>query len=90
MPAVTSGRVLVTGASGFIATQLCGDLLKRGYTVVGTGELLYLVLCISAHTDVTCLPVRSDAKGEYLKELFKSDKFSYVIVADNEAVSHRP
>lgn len=30
------------------------------------------------------LPVRSDSKGDYLKNLFKSDKFSYAIVTDIE------
>lgn len=65
MPAVPTGKVLVTGASGFIATQLCHDLVERGYTVVGT--------------------VRSPEKGDYLVKLLGCDKFSYVIVADNEA-----
>jgi len=66
MPAVPApAKVLVTGASGFIAVQLCSDLLKRGYTVVGT--------------------VRSIPKGEYLVKLHGSDRFSFVIVEDNEA-----
>jgi len=35
MPAITTpnSTVLVTGANGFIATWLVGDLLTRGYTV---------------------------------------------------------
>ena len=42
-------RVLVTGASGFLASHLCRALLDRGHTVVGTGMLksrfrLYLVV----------------------------------------------
>ncbi|KAG8951131.1 methylglyoxal reductase (NADPH-dependent) gre2 [Tulasnella sp. 424] len=57
-------KVLVTGASGYIALWVCKTLLDKGYSVVGT--------------------VRSDSKGEKLKELFKNydDKFSYVIVED--------
>ena len=31
-----AGRVLVTGANGFLANHLVRDLLSRGYTVVGT------------------------------------------------------
>lgn len=37
MPGVPApAKVLVTGASGFIAVQLCSDLLSEGYTVVGS------------------------------------------------------
>ncbi|KAG8951132.1 methylglyoxal reductase (NADPH-dependent) gre2 [Tulasnella sp. 424] len=65
MPTVAPpAKVLVTGASGYIAAWACKTLLDKGYSVVGT--------------------VRSDSKGEKLKELFKSynDKFSYVIVEE--------
>lgn len=31
-----SGKVLVTGASGFIASHVINELLGRGYEVVGT------------------------------------------------------
>ncbi|KAG9016260.1 methylglyoxal reductase (NADPH-dependent) gre2 [Tulasnella sp. 427] len=65
MPAVAApAKVLVTGASGYIAVWVCKTLLEKGYSVVGT--------------------VRSDSKGEKLKELFKDydGKFSYVIVED--------
>lgn len=65
MPVVAPpAKVLVTGASGYIAVWICKTLLDKGYSVVGT--------------------VRSDTKGEKLKELFKSydDQFSYVIVED--------
>ncbi|KIO32648.1 hypothetical protein M407DRAFT_18408 [Tulasnella calospora MUT 4182] len=57
-------KVLVTGASGFIAAWVCKTLLDKGYSVVGT--------------------VRSESKGDYLKDLFKDfgDKFSYIIVKD--------
>ncbi|CAL1707448.1 unnamed protein product [Somion occarium] len=36
MPAVTSGKVLVTGANGYIAVWLVKDLLEKGFTVRGT------------------------------------------------------
>ncbi len=32
-------RVVVTGASGFIGGNLCGELLKRGYKVIGMDNL---------------------------------------------------
>ncbi|KAG9048774.1 methylglyoxal reductase (NADPH-dependent) gre2 [Tulasnella sp. UAMH 9824] len=70
MPIVAPpAKVLVTGASGYIAAWACKTLLDKGYSVVGT--------------------VRSDSKGEKLKELFKDygDKFSYAIEgAFDEAV----
>lgn len=63
MSTITQGdKVLVTGASGFIAVHLCRDLLKKGYKVRGT--------------------VRSEEKGEYLKDLLKSQDFEYVLVDD--------
>ncbi|PCH42483.1 NAD(P)-binding protein [Wolfiporia cocos MD-104 SS10] len=36
MPAVTTGKVLVTGANGFIAMWVVRTLLEQGYTVRGT------------------------------------------------------
>lgn len=30
------GKVLVTGASGFIASHVINELLRKGYNVVGT------------------------------------------------------
>ena len=36
MPAITTGKVLVTGANGFIAVWLVKDLLERGFSVRGT------------------------------------------------------
>ncbi|KAK7692465.1 hypothetical protein QCA50_004090 [Cerrena zonata] len=36
MPAITSGKVLVTGANGYIATWLVKDLLEQGFSVRGT------------------------------------------------------
>ncbi|KAI0777493.1 NAD-P-binding protein [Trametes elegans] len=64
MPAITSGRVLVTGANGFVAVWILKYLLERSFSVRGT--------------------VRSERKGAYLKELFKSfgDKLEIVVVED--------
>jgi nucleoside-diphosphate-sugar epimerase len=36
MPRLKRGRVLVTGATGFVAGHCIGDLLARGYDVRGT------------------------------------------------------
>ncbi|KAH9946470.1 NAD-P-binding protein [Amylocystis lapponica] len=36
MPAITSGKVLVTGANGYIASWVVGSLLQQGYSVRGT------------------------------------------------------
>ncbi len=36
MPAISSGKVLVSGANGFIAVWVVQDLLKAGYSVRGT------------------------------------------------------
>lgn len=36
MPAVTSGKVLVTGASGFLAQWTVQRLLQQGFAVRGT------------------------------------------------------
>jgi len=69
MPTVPTGsKVLVTGASGFIAVQLVKSLLEKGYVVRGT--------------------VRSEGKGKFLKDLFKSygNKLETVVVADMSAV----
>ncbi|CDZ96967.1 d-lactaldehyde dehydrogenase [Phaffia rhodozyma] len=63
VPELAKGsKVLVSGASGFIAVHVVDELLKDGFEVVGT--------------------VRSAAKGDYLKDLFKGKPFSYVIVED--------
>ncbi|RXK41189.1 hypothetical protein M231_01594 [Tremella mesenterica] len=55
-------KVLVTGASGYLASHTVEAFLNAGFPVRGT--------------------VRSAAKGEYLKELFKGKPFEYVIVPD--------
>lgn len=36
MPAITSGKVLVTGANGYVATWVLKDLLENGFAVRGT------------------------------------------------------
>ena len=36
MPAITTGKVLVTGANVFIAVWLVKDLLEQGFSVRGT------------------------------------------------------
>ena len=36
MPAVTKGRVLVTGANGYLATWIVRHLLEKGFHVRGT------------------------------------------------------
>ena len=38
-PAAVKGKVLVTGAAGFLGSNLIRELLKRGYTVVGLDNL---------------------------------------------------
>jgi uncharacterized protein YbjT (DUF2867 family) len=65
MPSVLPpAKVLVSGASGYIATWVVRTLLEQGYAVRGT--------------------VRSEEKGRYLREAFKSygNKFELVIVPD--------
>ena len=66
MPCLSSSneKILVTGASGFIAAWLVRTLLEKGYTIRGT--------------------VRSESKGQYLRQLFAEfgDRFEYVIVKD--------
>lgn len=68
MPAVTSGKILVTGANGFVAVWLLQHLLDGGYSVRAT--------------------VRSEAKAQDIKEIFKkqADKLETVIVPDMTVV----
>lgn len=36
MPAITSGKILVTGANGYIAVWVVQNLLEQGFSVRGT------------------------------------------------------
>ena len=36
MPAITSGKILVTGANGFVAAWVVKELLDHGFSVRGT------------------------------------------------------
>ena len=64
MPAVQSGKVLVTGANGYIAVWLVKNLLDEGYSVRGTvrsaakGE--YLKKIFNEHGDKLELVVVDD------------------------------
>lgn len=67
MPAVPApAKVLVTGASGFIASHVVQTLLGEGYTVVGTGKLSITLLwhaynasnCLLGELERTHLPDR--------------------------------
>ena len=55
MPATTSGKILVTGANGFIASWIIKDLLEQGFNVRGTVRSLEkaegLRKALSAHRD---------------------------------------
>lgn len=85
MPAISApAKVLVTGASGFLAAYVVRTLLEDGYTVVGTGTMPQTTLLPAQSYVARTLPVRSPAKGKYLADYFKSPKFSYVIVEDIE------
>lgn len=56
MVAITApAKVLVTGASGFLGTQLTRELLAHGYTVVGTGEFALSQSPHSGNNDLTLL-----------------------------------
>lgn len=59
---MTATTVFVSGATGYIAQNVCKVLLQQNYRVIGT--------------------VRSDSKGEHLKQLFNSENFDYEIVED--------
>lgn len=78
-------KILVSGASGFLGAHVSRELLESGYTVVGTGALIIFVLHQSTCTNEPFhFVVRSPAKGEYLKNLYKAfaPRFSYAVVSD--------
>ena len=55
MPAISSGKVLVTGANGYIAAWVVQDLLEHGFSVRGTvrseSKAAYLRDYFKAHGD---------------------------------------
>ena len=65
-------RVLVTGASGFVAIHVCKSLLDRGYHAIGT---------------VRSVAKGEYLKSLFAKLGSDAANFSYVIVPDMEAVS---
>ena len=64
MPAIDSGKVLVTGANGYIAAWVVRTLLEDGYSVIGTvrsaekGE--YLKKVFASHGDKFSIAVVED------------------------------
>ncbi|KAL1941531.1 hypothetical protein VTO73DRAFT_6970 [Trametes versicolor] len=64
MPAITSGRVLVTGANGYVAVWVLKYLLERSFTVRGTvrseSKATYLRDYFKAHGDKLELVVVDD------------------------------
>ncbi|KAG9029636.1 methylglyoxal reductase (NADPH-dependent) gre2 [Tulasnella sp. JGI-2019a] len=94
-PVLAPAKVLVTGASGFIAVWVCQTLLDQGYHVVGTGTYCLRVIDIVVSDGLLDIDVindsavRSKSKGEYMQKLFEKaghgeDRFSFVIVEDIE------
>ena len=55
MPAITTGKVLVTGANGYIAVWVVKNLLEQGYAVRGTvrraSAIPYLQETLKAYAD---------------------------------------
>ena len=66
MPAVSSGKVLITGANGFMASWIMKDLLSRGFSVRGTVR------------SAAQIPDRSNL----FPELADPDRLEFVIVSD--------
>lgn len=84
MPAISKGdTVLVTGASGFIAVYVatCRTTSDADIPSQVVKDLLESGYKVKG-------TVRSDAKGQYLKDLFKGQPFEYVLVDDITKVSH--
>lgn len=44
MVAVTTGTILVTGASGFLAAYAVRVLLEHGFKVIGTGTVVRCII----------------------------------------------
>ncbi|KAG8843534.1 methylglyoxal reductase (NADPH-dependent) gre2 [Tulasnella sp. 330] len=75
-PVLAPAKVLVTGASGFIAAWVCKTLLDHGYHVVGTGE--------QDSYDTISFSIRHRLPKLFEKDGHGKDKFSFVIVEDIE------
>ncbi|KAI0076363.1 NAD(P)-binding protein [Panus rudis PR-1116 ss-1] len=78
MPAVTSGKVLVSGANGFVATWVVKHLLEQGYSVRGTvrsqSKIPHLQKIFGSHGDKVEFVVVDDitrpgAFDEYVKDV---------------------
>lgn len=66
MPAINNGKILVTGASGFVAAWVCKTLLENSFEVVGTVRTAD----------------KGDYLVKKLKDLVPAGKFSYIVVED--------
>jgi nucleoside-diphosphate-sugar epimerase len=62
-PVSVPGRVLVTGASGFLASHLSRTLLERGHAVVGTGKQQFILTSSLVVLSLIATLVRSHAKA---------------------------
>ncbi|KAI0696062.1 NAD(P)-binding protein [Cerioporus squamosus] len=78
MPAITSGRVLVTGANGYIAVWIVKSLLEAGFAVRGTvraeskaAYLRNLFQSFGDKFDVVVVPdmTKEDAFAEHVKDV---------------------
>lgn len=83
MPALTSGKVLVTGANGYVAAWVIKDLLENGYAVRGT---------VREESKATYLREYFKAFGEKLQivivpDITKDGAFD-AHVADLDAIAH--
>jgi len=68
MPAVTSGKILVTGANGFVAVWVVHNLLQQGYNVRGTvrseGKAAHLRKVFASYGDKLELVIVPDITKE--------------------------
>ena len=73
MPAISSGKVLVTGANGFIAAWIIKDLLSRGFSVRGTVRSAEKIAACAAlfpeHADSIEFVVVPDFTAVYLQPM---------------------